>query len=532
MKKTLIVLMMVLLSAMLVISCDGNAGESKNEGSSNVPTYTVTFDSKGGSDVAKAEVEEGKKVTKPDNPTREGYTFDKWTTDEAGEYEYTFNSAPEGDITLYAQWRDYYIVGDTGPAGGIIFYVADTEQTSMYIDSSGVKHELKWKYLEAAPANLTTAYKSGSYVGTLGTGTGIGYGWINAQIFSANTLSNYPGAEACANYGDGTNFDDWFLPSKEELELMFSLSGTIGGIADGNYLSSSESGAQEWYYGSIGGVISNPGCYESERDDFGACVRPIRAFNSTSSSTTPSSTTYHTVTFNVNGGTSWSYVSSAVANGEKIAKPATTPKKLKEAFSYWSEDGTNEFNFDTAITKDTELKAVWKTSFSVGQTGPAGGIIIYAKASESDGWTYLEAATTDLMKDEHETLQWAGEYTYSTSFTTDTAIGKGKSNTTTIVAAVSAEASYPAAEACNNYISDSIFTDWFLPSKEELVQMRNQKSSIGITDGKYWSSSLDTDHGSDRVYTLNFADGSDAESTNISTNSHVESYKTRPVRSF
>ena len=540
MKKTLIVLLMVLLSAMLIISCDGDAGGStttptETPSTPSEPTtpsepssasYKVTFILDGGTGTFNDQtVTANGTATKPtEKPTKADLIFNFWSKD--GTSEFNFSTPITGDTTLTAVWRDYYIVGDTGPAGGIIFYVADTEQTSTYIDSNGTKQELKWRYLEAATANLSNSYKSGLYVGTLGTGTGIGYGWINAQIFNANTLSNFPGAEACANYGNGTNFDDWFLPSKEELELMFTLSGTIGGFEYNNYLTSSEYGAQKWYMGGIGAAM-DPGCSAGERDDYAACVRPIRAFNSTTaSSTTPSTTTYHTVTFNTNGGTSWSYVSSAVADGEKLTKPATAPKKLKEAFLYWSKDGNTEFDFDTAIRENIELKAVWKNSFVAGDTGPAGGIIIYAKTVESDGWTYLEAATTDLMKNQYEGLQWSEGS--RPNVTTDTAIGKGKSNTAALVAAATETEGYPAAEACDKYVVDSIFTDWFLPSKEELIEMRKYKSSLSISEGKYWSSSLERDN---QVYTLNFADDSEAESTDLST-SRMESYKTRPVRAF
>ena len=56
MKKTLIVLLMVLLCAMFIISCDGDASSSSPKA-----TYTVTFNSNGGSNVATTEITEGEK---------------------------------------------------------------------------------------------------------------------------------------------------------------------------------------------------------------------------------------------------------------------------------------------------------------------------------------------------------------------------------------------------------------------------------------------------------------------------------------
>ncbi|MCI8415293.1 MAG: hypothetical protein HFF00_06680 [Ruminiclostridium sp.] len=66
-----------------------------------IGSYTVTFDSKGGSAVTSQNVPEGGKVTKPADPTREGYTFNGWNL---GDQAYDFSTPVTGDITLTAQW--------------------------------------------------------------------------------------------------------------------------------------------------------------------------------------------------------------------------------------------------------------------------------------------------------------------------------------------------------------------------------------------------------------------------------------------
>ena len=48
-----------------------------------VVKYTVTFNSNGGSAINSVEVEENKKVTAPAAPTKEGYNFVGWFSDEA-----------------------------------------------------------------------------------------------------------------------------------------------------------------------------------------------------------------------------------------------------------------------------------------------------------------------------------------------------------------------------------------------------------------------------------------------------------------
>ena len=67
-------------------------------------TYTVTFESNGGSEVDKAIVSEGKTVAKPANPTRDGYTFAGWYADKDGTKVWDFDTPVTEEITLYAKW--------------------------------------------------------------------------------------------------------------------------------------------------------------------------------------------------------------------------------------------------------------------------------------------------------------------------------------------------------------------------------------------------------------------------------------------
>jgi len=75
-------------------------------------TYTVTFNTNEGSAVASIDVEENDKVTKPADPTKEGFTFEYWyTTDEAVEFD--FNTAITADIILNALWEENIPDGPT-----------------------------------------------------------------------------------------------------------------------------------------------------------------------------------------------------------------------------------------------------------------------------------------------------------------------------------------------------------------------------------------------------------------------------------
>ncbi len=67
-------------------------------------TYTVTFNSNGGTSVTAATVEYGQTVTKPTDPTLGGKVFVGWTTDAAGTRPYGFGTPVTGELTLYAKW--------------------------------------------------------------------------------------------------------------------------------------------------------------------------------------------------------------------------------------------------------------------------------------------------------------------------------------------------------------------------------------------------------------------------------------------
>lgn len=70
-----------------------------------VESWTVAFNSNGGSacDTKFVATADGKLV-KPADPTRDGYTFGGWYTDEACTRAYDFTTPVTADLTLYAKW--------------------------------------------------------------------------------------------------------------------------------------------------------------------------------------------------------------------------------------------------------------------------------------------------------------------------------------------------------------------------------------------------------------------------------------------
>jgi len=124
-----------------------------------------------------------------------------------------------------------YKVGDKGPAGGFVFF-----DMGFYMDG--------WRYLEAAPQDFPTKVQWGD-LGVLTDirETGVGTGKENTMSMISILRNNGQTMRAAqvvtvAQYG---GYDDWFLPSKDELELMYVnlKKQRIGGFSNEVYWSSS-----------------------------------------------------------------------------------------------------------------------------------------------------------------------------------------------------------------------------------------------------------------------------------------------------
>ncbi|MFJ5767750.1 InlB B-repeat-containing protein, partial [Lysinibacillus sp. NPDC093210] len=67
--------------------------------------YTVNFEVGGGSVVPSQSVAHGKKATVPPAPTKAGYTFEGWYTDDERTNQYDFTNVITANTTIYAKWK-------------------------------------------------------------------------------------------------------------------------------------------------------------------------------------------------------------------------------------------------------------------------------------------------------------------------------------------------------------------------------------------------------------------------------------------
>ena len=186
--------------------------------------------------------------------------------------------APGANATLTCAQGGTCVAGNTGPGGGIVFYVSTTPNTAA----------TPWRYMEAAPntwsrgiadpamqwcsvtsfpvALLTSGDKT-----SIHTLTTIGSGFSNSKMMLGSCT--YGPANMAASYNGGGK-TDWFIPSTDELIALYAMKTTVGGFREGLYWTSSEvdGGAAEFrfFFGDGGGND-----VKSKSDVY---VRPIRAF--------------------------------------------------------------------------------------------------------------------------------------------------------------------------------------------------------------------------------------------------------------
>ncbi len=171
--------------------------------------------------------------------------------------------------------------------------------------------------------------------------------------------------------------------------------------------------------------------------------------------------------------TNKTYLSLIAANKNK------NPAKVIKAWQILGTDGS----FNYAMICGTSGKEACK----IGAVGPGGGwIFLVDKEDQYPGFTYLEAAPTDIAK-----VAWCSDTTHSipaVSGWSSYAVGAGKANTTAMLGGCTSG----AANAAHAYSTATTLPgDWFLPSLSELKWMYNNLQDLGVggfSNSSYWSS--------------------------------------------
>jgi Beta-L-arabinofuranosidase, GH127 len=203
---------------------------------------------------------EARSITKPSAPARPItlIPYYLWANRGAGEMSVWLSTAG-------------YAPGDIGPAGGFIFY----ENPNHAADG--------WRYLEAAPFDQSAGATWGCFRRTIAgaRGTAVGTGRQNTLDMLAACTEPGTAADLCANLAvNGTR--GWFLPSRDELALMYRHLKASGigdfqdrGVADNfTYWASSQQTADMAAHIDF----ADHGRLHGDDKDFPRRVRAIRAF--------------------------------------------------------------------------------------------------------------------------------------------------------------------------------------------------------------------------------------------------------------
>ena len=275
-----------------------------------INTYTVTFETNGGSNVESKPVNHGEKVTKPTEPTCDGYSFAGWYLNGA---PYDFGRDVTGDITLVAQWKlNTYTVtfnpNYDGAASTTYTYAHGTTVTEP-TEPTRTGYTFKFWYVQGG---AETDYFSGGEKTATGTITLVAKWEINAYTVTFNP-----------NNGEDS--------TTQEVDYLGKASEPTDPVREG--------------YTFLGWYLDGAP-YDFNRDVTGDITLVAQW-----------SENYYTVTFTDGDAT---VASVSVKEGDMVSAPALTAEAGKTFVGWYAEGSETAFDFSTAITADIELTAKWE----------------------------------------------------------------------------------------------------------------------------------------------------------------------------
>jgi len=182
--------------------------------------------------------------------------------------------------------------------------------------------------------------------------------------------------------------------------------------------------------------------------------------------------------------TSYTVTSSPSSITGTGASSPITVSGLSNGTAYtFTVTATHANGVSSASSASNSATPVVPNPYPVGSTGPGGGKVFYDAGSVLSWGRYMESAPQSLAS----ARVWSN---YSQTAATSTAIGTGKENTNLMNAMSNGS---PAASYCTSIVRNGK-SDWYLPSKDEMVQLGLVASSISAWAtpgdiGVVWTSS-------------------------------------------
>ena len=338
-------------------------------------SYTVKFDSAGGTSKSSAKVNHGNKVTKPSNPTKAGFTFEGWFLADSDD-PYDFNTPVTESFTLKAGWSDTICIIEFNTADGTPI---DSVEVAYGAKLERPEDPERDGYTFAGWLKGTTTYNFNTAVKTSFT---LKAKWT-AITYTVKYDSNGGTVKASAKVNEGSaakkptnptrigyTFEGWYLDDTDELYdfdtpvyeniiLMAQWSRKYFEIK----FDTGEGTEIDPVTVEYGQKIERPEDPERDGYTFGGWYKGLLIYNFGSPVTSEftikakwNPITY-TVTFDANGGTA--RVPAKVNEGNKVSKP-TNPVKPGYTFEGWYLDGTDElYDFSTPVYENIILEAKW-----------------------------------------------------------------------------------------------------------------------------------------------------------------------------
>jgi hypothetical protein len=168
-------------------------------------------------------------------------------------------------IPMEGDSQRVYEIGETGPAGGIVYHVTDGGRHGLEASHEDQSVSAEWGCLDT-DVNFVENLR---YIESLDPNSGARNTLIITLACGGATAAGVAGNYMGPN-GITTN---WYLPNKEELYLLYYQQGVVGDFDRDLYWSSSESSSGvAWFQGFNGGL-------QERANKFATLgVRAVRAF--------------------------------------------------------------------------------------------------------------------------------------------------------------------------------------------------------------------------------------------------------------
>ena len=403
-------------------------------------TFSVSFNTDGGSHIPMQEVKKGEKATKPTNPTKEGYSFARW---EYQNKEYDFTSSIESDLTLNAIWtkdedepqvQKYKI---TFTVDGQTKAIEASDVSEINPENLGFEDKtgyiLKW-YVNGKEYNFTEPLTSdmsieGKYEKT--TSYTVKFNSNGGSSVASQTVKvGGKATEPTSVKKEGYILDGWYLNNKK-YDFNTAVNKNITLVA--KWSEDPNVKRYEVKFNSDGGsnvssqrIIENktakqPNSPTKSGYSFEGWYLGNTKYNFNSKVTSDvtlvakwKELAKYIVEFNSNGGSS--VANQTVFEGNKVTKP-TNPTRSGYEFAGWY-NGENKYNFNNAVKSNLTLTASWLKKFTVTYNSNGGTSVKSETIIEGSNFT----KPADPTRSGYIFKKWllnGSEYKFSSAVTSD-----------------------------------------------------------------------------------------------------------------